>query len=107
MQVIDIGPLLVGLSAEQRTLFFAPAVGHGQHKRDVTTVVRQLDLVQAHFIAKSPVPKNCWPFCPAVPLSLTGLAQWRDVINSDQNNFPVDSLPLYAGFSRASCAAIA
>ncbi|CCF09272.1 hypothetical protein PANA5342_1879 [Pantoea ananatis LMG 5342] len=45
MQVIDIGPLLVGLAAELRTLLFAPAVGHGQYKRDVTTAVRQLDLV--------------------------------------------------------------
>lgn len=107
MQVIDIGPLLVGLTAEQRTLFFAPAVGHGQHKRDVATAVRQLYLVQAHFIAKCTVPENSRPFCPAVTLSLTGLAQRRDVINSDQNNFPVVSLPLYAGFSRASCAAIA
>lgn len=107
MQVIDIGPLLVGLAAELRTLLFAPAVGHGQYKRDVTAAVRQLDLVKAHFIAKCPVPENSRPFCPAVTLSLAGLAQRRDVINSDQNNFPVDSLPLYAGFSRASCAAIA
>lgn len=45
VEVIDIGPLLVGLTTELRALLFTPAVGHGQHKRDVTTTVRQLDLV--------------------------------------------------------------
>ncbi len=103
------------LNCARFLLLFAPAVGHGQYKRDVTTAVRQLDLVKAHLIAKSPVPENSRPFCPAVSLSLTGLAQWRDVINLDQNNLPVGSLPLRddlsrpacAGLSRASCAAIA